>query len=116
VVEAALTGEVDLVVSWELVDELARALERPRLARYGLQADDVRALLESIARALPSVEVAVEIRDPADAQFVEAALAGRADAIVTGDADLLENIELRRWLDGRGVRIVTPRELVDELG
>jgi predicted nucleic acid-binding protein len=60
--------------------------------------------------------VNVEIRDPADAPFVEAAVAGRADAIVTGDADLLDDCELRRWLGERGVRLLSPRDLLDEIG
>jgi putative PIN family toxin of toxin-antitoxin system len=42
-------------------------------------------------------------RDPADDKFLETAMNGEADCIVTGDADLLT-------LDPfRGVRILTPR-------
>ena len=98
------------------MDELARTLDQPRFAKYDLAPDDVRDLIRSIAIALPTVDLDVEIRDPSDAPFVEAALAGRAEAIVTGDADLLDNTELRRWLEDRGVRILTPRQLLDELG
>ena len=98
------------------MDELARTLDQSKFAKYELAPDDVRDLIRSIAIALPTVDLDVEIRDPSDAPFVEAALAGRAEAIVTGDADLLDNTELGRWLEDRGVRILTPRQLLDELG
>ena len=45
-----------------------------------------------------------ECRDPKDDKFLELALNGRADLIITGDADLLV---LNPW---RGIEIVTPRE------
>jgi predicted nucleic acid-binding protein len=41
-------------------------------------------------------------RDPEDDQFLEAAVNGRADVIVTGDKDLLDLSPLR------GIAIVTP--------
>jgi predicted nucleic acid-binding protein len=41
-----------------------------------------------------------------------AAVAGHADAIVTGDADLLDDEPLTSWLAERGIEILTPSELV----
>jgi predicted nucleic acid-binding protein len=61
------------------------------------------------------VDVDVDIRDAEDAPVVAAAVAGRADAIVTGDADLLDDAALREWLTERGVRLLSPRELLEEL-
>jgi predicted nucleic acid-binding protein len=46
---------------------------------------------------------------------VAAAIAGRADAIVTGDRDLLEDGTLRNWLRERGVDVMTPAELLERL-
>jgi len=49
----------------------------------------------------PSAQIRI-CRDPKDDQFLEAAVAGAADFIVTGDADLLA-------LDPfQGIRIVNP--------
>jgi putative PIN family toxin of toxin-antitoxin system len=90
-------------------------LSRRKLARYQLAADDVLDLLQTLARTLPTVDVDVDIRDPDDAPLVAAAVAGRADAIVTGDADLIDDPDLREWLTERGVRLLSPRELLDVL-
>jgi predicted nucleic acid-binding protein len=46
---------------------------------------------------------------------VAAAVAGHADAIVTGDRDLLDNEELRAWLRDRGVEVLVPAELLERL-
>ena len=49
-------------------------------------------------------------RDPTDDRFLELAVNGRADIIVTGDLDLLV------WDPFRGIPIVTPRQFVRERG
>jgi putative PIN family toxin of toxin-antitoxin system len=115
VLAAVLDGRLGVVSSWELVDEVSGVVARRKLRRYRLDATDVLDLLRTLATTLPTVDVDVEIRDPADAPVVAAAVAGRADAIVTGDRDLLDNAELRLWLEERRVRILTPRELIDQL-
>jgi len=103
------------VGSWELASELAAVLPRPKLRRYTISADDIRELLVLIGRDLPDVDVEVELRDPRDAPVVAAAIAGRADAMVTGDLDLLDNEELRAWLTERGVGLMTPHDLIKQL-
>jgi putative PIN family toxin of toxin-antitoxin system len=83
--------------------------------RYLLAATDALDLLRTLARTLPTVDVEVEVRDPKDAPVIAAAVAGRADVIVTGDRDLLDDAELRAWLTDRGIEVLTPAELVDRL-
>jgi uncharacterized protein len=115
IIEAIQQERIEAVSSWELVDEVSEVLSRPKLADYQLAPDDVLDLLQTLARTLPTVDVDVDIRDPDDAPVVAAAVAGRADAIVTGDADLLDDAALREWLTERGVRLLSPRELLEEL-
>ena len=57
----------------------------------------------------------MEVRDPKDAPVIAAAVAGRADVIVTGDRDLLGDAGLRAWLTDPGIEALTPAELVDRL-
>jgi predicted nucleic acid-binding protein len=68
-----------------------------------------------LAPFLPHVEASIELRDPSDVQVIDAALAGHADVIVSGDRDLLEDERLRTQLADRRIRLLTPRELADEL-
>jgi putative PIN family toxin of toxin-antitoxin system len=115
IIEAIQQERIEAVSSWELVDEVSEVLSRPKLAHYQLAPDDVLDLLLTLARTLPTVDVDVDTRDPEDAPVVAAAVAGRADAIVIGDADLLGDAALREWLTERGARLLSPRELLEEL-
>jgi putative PIN family toxin of toxin-antitoxin system len=99
------------VASWGLADEIARVLRRPKLRAYRISEEDVAAVL-----GLPTVEAPISSRDPKDSVVIEAALSGEAQTIVTGDADLLDDDELRRRLAEHGIRVVTPAELVEMLG
>jgi len=83
------TGEV--LVSVATLEELAQVLSRPRFERYVTAAEReefIEALVERALLVEPS-EVVRKCRDPKDDMFLELALAGKADFIVTGDEDLL---------------------------
>lgn len=112
---AIRTGVIEPVVSWELAAELADVVRRPKLARYEISPEEVGELLVILARWLPTVDVEVQLRDARDAPVVAAAIAGDAEAIVTGDLDLLENDALRGWLAERAVGLFSPAELLQQL-
>lgn len=104
------------MASWGLADEIARVLRRPKLRAYRISEEDVAAALGLLVPFLPTVESRISSRDPNDSVVIEAALSGQAQAIVTGDADLLDDDDLRRRLAEHGIRVVTPIELVEMLG
>ena len=84
-------GEVDLVLSRYILDEMVRVL--PRLPRIKLTPAEIRDLADSflfLAEIVePSTEPEAALRDPTD-QFVLGSLrAAQADYLVTGDKDLL---------------------------
>jgi len=106
---------IEVVGSWDLAGELAAVLPRPKLRRYENSAEDIRELLVLVGRDLPDVDVDVELRDPHDAHVVAAAIAGRAETIVTGDRDLLEDETLQDWLAERDVELLAPLELLKQL-
>ena len=98
--------EFQLVVSLDTLSELRRVLSYPRVMEIThLLADGQQRYLGSLRRdalfVSPTREITVS-RDPDDNRILEAAIAGAADYIVTGDQDLLV---LREF---EGIAIVTP--------
>ena len=93
-----------LVSSEPPLRELERVLAYPRLAAAIGNPDELVHLISEVAVVVePGRELTVIKRDPADNRVLEAAVAARADYIVSGDNDLLGLVTFE------GVRIVTPR-------
>jgi putative PIN family toxin of toxin-antitoxin system len=84
-------GEVDLILSRTILDEMVRVL--PRLPRVTLTAAEIRDLADSflfMAEIVdPSPETDGTLRDPADQPVLGTLRATQADYLVTGDKDLL---------------------------
>ena len=92
--------------------ELVEVLARPRLQRY-LPEGGTQGLLERIAPVASHVAVGEPIRacrDPKDDKFLEAAVSGEADYLVTGDTDLLVLHPFRR------IPILTPASFLNAVG
>ena len=88
--------------------ELRLTVARPKLLRLLANSAFLEELLALIdaAERIQVVETIRACRDPDDDKFLEVAINGKADMVVTGDLDLLV-------LDGlRGVRIVDPGEFL----
>jgi uncharacterized protein len=83
------------------------SLQRPRFADKlpPWFLPDIRHILDT-AEAVPINELVTICRDPGDDKFIELAINGRADLIVSGDADLLSFDEVR------GIPIVSPAAFV----
>jgi uncharacterized protein len=95
-----------LLVSESTMNELAEVLAREQLDRY-ISLEQRKQFLRQLAHIVefvPIINVVRECRDPKDDKFLEVALNGKADLILTGDADLLG---LHPW---RGIAIMTPAE------
>jgi putative PIN family toxin of toxin-antitoxin system len=108
VVRVALARQ-ELLVPEIVLREVVRALER----KIGLPAATVAAV-EQLLRthpviAKPGKPPAVRVRDPDDAWVVAAAVAGNAEVLVTGDADLLALGE------AAPLPIVTPRAFWEQV-
>jgi putative PIN family toxin of toxin-antitoxin system len=109
VLDAALAGHFEIVTSPALLDELRRVLSYPKLQAAIGDADKLIELLAIAAIVVTPTETVELVRDPDDDRLIEAALAARADVIVTGDQDLLT---LGRVDE---IRILTPREFLSTL-
>ena len=98
-----------LLVSETTMNELADVLARPRLDRYTSMPERKQFLRElgRTAEFVPVIRFVHDCRDRKDDKFLEVALNGRADVIITGDADLLA---LHPW---REIAILTPAEYLN---
>ena len=107
-------GAYTLVYSHPLLDELVEKLALPRIrVKYGLdnQAIETTLALLALRGELVHPTRTVKVcRDPDDNALIEAALAGDAEYVVTGDEDLLV---LKRF---ETVRIMTPRVFLAVVG
>src|SRR5712691_5282478 len=85
-------------------DELKEVLFRSKFDRYVSREERTLFLaqLRSVAEFVPIIQIVRACRDAGDDKFLEVALNGRADVIITGDADLLR---MHPW---RGVAILSP--------
>lgn len=89
-VENVLRNSI-LLFSDFTMDELKNVLVRSKFDRYVSREERALFLAQLNARAefVPTIRLVRECRDPKDDKFLEVALNGRADLIITGDADLL---------------------------
>ena len=93
------------------MEELVSVLRRSKFDRYLLPDERARFLATLIregTHVVPTESISV-CRDPKDNKWLELAICGNSDCLITGDDDLLT-------LDGfRGVTITTPAVFVQSL-
>ena len=102
-VSKALRGGL-LLFSEYTMDELKAVLFRSKFDHYVSRKERTLFLaqLGTVAEFVPIIQIVRACRDAGDDKFLEVALNGRADVIITGDADLLR---MHPW---RGVAILSP--------
>lgn len=106
-------GDYVLLYSTEILEEIADVLGRPRFRiKYGIRDHDIEALLALLVlrgeKVVPSQRIEA-CRDPKDDKFLEVAVAGQAEVLVTGDRDLLVLSPFQ------GIPFITPAEFLDRL-
>jgi len=102
-------GHGDLLFSSATLNELETVLSRPKFDRY-LSVDERKEFFHLLSRLVIWVEIVRPVkvcRDPKDDKFLEVALNGKADVIISGDNDLLV---LNPYM---GIPIVSPRQFLD---
>jgi putative PIN family toxin of toxin-antitoxin system len=98
-----------VLASPDTLDELVEVLDRDKFDRY-LSAEEREAFLGSLVERVDVVEPVKKIRvcrDTDDDKFLELAVEGRAEVIVSGDDDLLT---LHPFRD---ITIVTPSAFLE---
>jgi len=101
--------EATTLISKATIEELREVLLREKFARFLRleQIDQYIAQVWGLGLQIIDPAPVRACRDPKDDKFLEVAVHGRAEAIVTGDQDLLNLNPFR------GIAILTPREYLD---
>lgn len=110
VLDLVLAGELAALVDDRILDEYRAVAGRPRFAFAAADVARVFDALDALAEHVVARPIDVALADVDDLPFLEVALAGRADALVTGTG--------RHFVPTRGTHtgtILTPRELLDRM-
>ncbi|PIR39905.1 MAG: putative toxin-antitoxin system toxin component, PIN family [Alphaproteobacteria bacterium CG11_big_fil_rev_8_21_14_0_20_39_49] len=109
--EAEKTGSVlySTPVLEEISTVLSTVLSRPKFSKY-IDEDDITGFLARIHRSWHKIAfncVITDCRDSKDNKFLEVAVSGGADIIISGDQDLLT---LHPY---RNIKILTPADFLN---
>lgn len=107
ILRLASRGVVFNFISPDMLREAENVLRRPK---FGLRPEQVLEIIalfkDTFEIVTPSVRVRAISSDPQDNHVIEAALAGRAKYIISGDKHLLE---LMKWED---IHLVSPAQFM----
>ncbi|MBE9106848.1 putative toxin-antitoxin system toxin component, PIN family [Nostoc cf. edaphicum LEGE 07299] len=111
VVILAQEQTITIFASDALFQELETTLRRPKfqskIQSLNLNLEDVINATKDVLEFCPTISVdAPQLRDPKDTVVLAVAVAANAEAIVTGDLDLLVLIEFN------GIPILTPQDFL----
>ncbi len=110
VVDAVLAGQLMLVSSPSLLAELERVLAYPKLAAVFVDPAGIAGRIRTLAELVEPASTLAVLADEPDNRVLEAAVAARADAVVTGDSGLLA------LGDYEGIPIMRAAAFVEWLG
>jgi uncharacterized protein len=114
ILELIRHNELELILSPDILSEIKRVLEYPELRRmHGLSPDEIAAWLEDLEAfskvVNPCMRLSVIETDPSDNMFLECAVEGRADFIISGDRHLKD---LRVY---KGIEILAPSAFLEKI-
>ena len=106
VVDLFLSGEITLLVDDRVLAEYRAVLPRPK---FSFDTEEISSLLDAVeseAFRISAHPLDVELPDPGDIPFLEVAVTGQADSLVTGNARHFKPAVQR-------VRIESPAEFIE---
>jgi putative PIN family toxin of toxin-antitoxin system len=106
-VERGLDGSLDIVISQSIIDETLRVM-KDKFRADPMELERALAIMTTSAR---TVDLAIQVRavkdDPDDDHVVSCAVAAGAEAVITGDKDLL------RMVSYEGISMVRVRDFLE---
>jgi putative PIN family toxin of toxin-antitoxin system len=99
----------DILLSVSTLEELSSVLRREKFNKYLSEAERLLFLVTLVHEAVlvEITETITECRDPKDNKFLELAVSGHADCVISGDEDLTSLHPFRE------IPVLTPREFLD---
>jgi len=112
ITQIAEIGQIQIFSSEPLLTELANTLTTTKIQRridlIGITAESVYLATRRVVTVVPIEELTIlQLRDPKDAIVLATAIAANADAIISGDQDLLVLV------DFAGIPILSPKEFLN---
>lgn len=107
-----------LVLSQAIVDEVQNVLLRPTLMRelHYTRPEAMRLINLLPQASIVEVTSSAELcRDPKDDKFIDCAISGRVQFLVSYDKDLVDDAELKRALFEFGVEVIEPPNFLKEI-
>lgn len=108
VVDLFIEEKINLIISEEVFSEYIKVLLRPELK---VKKDNIIRLISIFILKAEIIKVKTKLdiieRDPSDNKFLECALDGKVDYIITGDKHLLE---LKKY---KKIKIVDPKTFIN---
>ncbi len=98
----------DWLLSDEVWREYTEVAKREHLQKYQPVYAGVLSEIDHLAKRFTIAETVDNPLDPKDAMYLELALAGKADALITGNTKHFPS-------SFSGTRVITPRQFIDEL-
>ena len=102
-----IDGKDTLIVSKEILNEVLTTLAK-KFSRDHEELSRVAVMITEMARIVSPKKRLTLLEDDPDNRVLECAVAGNADAVVTGDKEML------RLKDYKGIRIMTLREYLEK--
>jgi len=100
-----------ILLSQDTFDELRNVIERFVKRKYVMvgEASEFLGALVEVAQWVKILETVQACRDPKDDKFLELAVNGQAEYLITGDKDLLELSPFKH------IKILTAKDFIDAL-
>ena len=111
-------GRFVLVLSQSIIDEVERVLSRPKMLRnHPYTLTEVTNLVNLLHQAnIGDIPSAFELcRDPNDDMFVDCAISGRVQFLVSYDKDFIDDTKFKQALFEFGVVVLDPPNFLQEV-
>ena len=111
-------GRFVLVLSQPIIDEIEKVLSRRKLRlKYQYTLREVANLINLLQQAsIVEMPSSFELcRDPEDNKFIDCAISGRVQFLVSYDNDLIDDVELKKSLFEFGVEITEPPNFLQKI-